>query len=102
VWIGNDDNRPLPGTSGGGLPARIWRRFMADALDTRPARRPARVPLSQTDRQDEPANVQAPTPESPTTVQPAPAPLPVPPADPGAALPPPQPPANKTRPDQGF
>ena len=24
VWIGNDDNSPLPGTSGGGAPARIW------------------------------------------------------------------------------
>ena len=32
VWIGNDDNSPLPGTSGGGAPARIWRAFMADAL----------------------------------------------------------------------
>ena len=38
VWVGNDDNRPLPGTSGGGLPARIWRSFMSDALGIRPAR----------------------------------------------------------------
>ena len=44
VWVGNDDNRPLPGTTGGGLPARIWRGFMAEALGTaaaRPARRAA-------------------------------------------------------------
>ena len=32
VWVGRDDNRPLPGLSGGGLPARIWRDFMAGAL----------------------------------------------------------------------
>ena len=31
VWIGNDDNSPLAGIAGGGLPARIWRDFMADA-----------------------------------------------------------------------
>jgi len=32
VWIGNDDNSPLDGISGGGLPARIWRDFMRQAL----------------------------------------------------------------------
>jgi len=26
---------PLPGTAGGGLPARIWRDFMSEALGTR-------------------------------------------------------------------
>jgi penicillin-binding protein 1A len=31
VWIGNDDNSPLQGISGGGLPARIWRDFMTEA-----------------------------------------------------------------------
>ncbi|MBA4765862.1 MAG: transglycosylase domain-containing protein, partial [Erythrobacter sp.] len=31
VWIGNDDNSPLRGVSGGGLPARIWRDFMSQA-----------------------------------------------------------------------
>ncbi len=31
VWIGNDDNSPLNGVTGGGLPARIWRDFMAQA-----------------------------------------------------------------------
>ncbi len=69
VWIGNDDNRPLPGTSGGGLPAQIWRNFMADALGTRADRRPAPVPLSQTDRDPDPR----PAPESESA--PAPAPL---------------------------
>ncbi|HEY0112112.1 MAG TPA: transglycosylase domain-containing protein [Allosphingosinicella sp.] len=38
VWIGNDDNSPLGGAmAGGGLPARIWRDFMTQAIDTRPA-----------------------------------------------------------------
>lgn len=32
VWIGNDDNSPLDGVTGGGLPARIWRDFMRSAL----------------------------------------------------------------------
>ncbi|MXP47039.1 penicillin-binding protein [Altererythrobacter luteolus] len=32
VWIGNDDNSPLAGVSGGGLPARIWRDFMRQAI----------------------------------------------------------------------
>ncbi len=31
VWIGNDDNSPLQGIYGGGLPARIWRDFMVQA-----------------------------------------------------------------------
>ncbi len=44
VWIGNDDNSPLEGISGGGLPARIWRDFMRAALagtgNVLPERRP--------------------------------------------------------------
>jgi penicillin-binding protein 1A len=35
VWVGNDDNSPLKGVSGGGLPARIWRDFMRQALRER-------------------------------------------------------------------
>ena len=47
VWIGNDDNSPLKGISGGGLPTRIWRDFMSQALGasaapSRPA--PAELP----------------------------------------------------------
>ena len=38
VWVGRDDNQPLPGVAGGGLPASIWRRFTADAVGARPAR----------------------------------------------------------------
>jgi membrane peptidoglycan carboxypeptidase len=29
VWMGRDDNRPLAGVTGGGLPAAIWRETMA-------------------------------------------------------------------------
>ena len=45
VWVGDDDNRPNPGLSGGGVPARIWRGFMTDALGLRPVERvlPAEV-----------------------------------------------------------
>lgn len=32
VWVGNDDNTPLKGISGGGVPARIWRDFMSQAV----------------------------------------------------------------------
>jgi penicillin-binding protein 1A len=32
VWIGNDDNTPLDGVTGGSTPARIWRDFMRGAL----------------------------------------------------------------------
>jgi membrane peptidoglycan carboxypeptidase len=28
VWLGNDDNTPLTGVAGGGLPAEIWRETM--------------------------------------------------------------------------
>jgi penicillin-binding protein 1A len=41
VWVGNDDNSPLVGVTGGGIPARIWRDFMAQAFgkQARPERR---------------------------------------------------------------
>ncbi|MEB3286941.1 MAG: PBP1A family penicillin-binding protein [Vampirovibrionales bacterium] len=28
VWVGNDDNTPMRGMTGGALPARIWKQFM--------------------------------------------------------------------------
>jgi penicillin-binding protein 1A len=42
VWIGNDNNTPLAGVHGGGLPARIWRDFMNQALGQMVAPRPSR------------------------------------------------------------
>jgi len=49
VWIGNDDNSPLPGVTGGAAPARIWRNFMTQALDTQPAgpAQPVGPPIEQ-------------------------------------------------------
>ena len=41
VWIGNDDNSPLKGVTGGGLPATIWRDFMLGATGRAPPRREA-------------------------------------------------------------
>src|SRR5690606_26803277 len=31
VWVGNDDNSPMRGISGGGLPALVWRDVMVAA-----------------------------------------------------------------------
>lgn len=38
VWVGHDDNRPIDDLTGGGLPARIWHAFMAEAATAYPAR----------------------------------------------------------------
>jgi penicillin-binding protein 1A len=43
VWVGNDDNTPLNGITGGSVPARIWRDFMVQALG-KGASRPAPAP----------------------------------------------------------
>ena len=40
VWVGNDDNTPNAGLSGGGIPARVWRDFMQSALGVGPAAAP--------------------------------------------------------------
>lgn len=44
VWVGNDDNSPLNGVTGGGLPARIWRDFMRSALADTTATEPVETP----------------------------------------------------------
>ena len=98
VWVGNDDNTPLPGTTGGSTPARIWRSFMAEALGTTPAAPAPAVPLFRADQQaangiDENAQQPAPEPE-----QPAPPPVPEvaapPPVAPKVETPAPAPPPN--------
>lgn len=33
VWVGNDDNSPMRGVTGGGLPAQIWKQFV-QAVDS--------------------------------------------------------------------
>jgi penicillin-binding protein 1A len=48
VWIGRDDNKPLGGIHGGGLPAQIWREFMGEAIaGAMPAQEPEEVPLPE-------------------------------------------------------
>ncbi len=41
VWVGRDDNKPLPGLAGGGAPARVWRDFMSRAIPGAAVRVPA-------------------------------------------------------------
>ncbi len=38
VWMGNDDASPMRGVTGGGLPAKLWRDFMAAAHQGTPPR----------------------------------------------------------------
>ncbi len=45
VWIGRDDNKPVGDVQGGGLPARIWRSFMAEAVKGSPV--PARAAAAE-------------------------------------------------------
>ena len=52
VWMGYDDNRPLTGVTGAGLPAEIWRETMVRVHEGMPARplpmiRPAAPPEAQ-------------------------------------------------------
>ncbi len=72
VWVGNDDNRPLPGTSGGGTPARIFRTFMTEALGIRPARRQAPPPAPPADEALNQADLPVVTPAPFPGPQPAP------------------------------
>jgi penicillin-binding protein 1A len=45
VWMGYDDNRPLTGVTGGGLPAEIWHEVMVRVNEGLPARPlPMQVP----------------------------------------------------------
>lgn len=54
VWIGNDDNSPLRGISGGGLPARIWRDFMTQAAGQKAAPPRSTNPRGPVEPQDIP------------------------------------------------
>ncbi len=49
VWVGNDDNAPMKGVTGGDAPARIWRDFMTPAhkgLPPRPLPEPESGPAA--------------------------------------------------------
>ncbi len=48
VWMGYDDNTPLTGVTGGGLPAEIWRETMSRVHDGTPVRQlPMTVPADR-------------------------------------------------------
>lgn len=50
IWIGNDDNSSLKGINGGGLPARIWKDFMGQAVKGARKLAPAKPkPVEQVD-----------------------------------------------------
>ena len=56
VWLGYDDNTPLTGVTGGGLPAEIWKEVMTrvhDGLPVRPL--PVKVPEPRLPPQADPA-----------------------------------------------
>ena len=62
VWMGYDDNTPLSGVTGGGLPADIWKEVMLrvhDGLEVRPL--PMLAPVAQA--APEPAPAPAPRPQ---------------------------------------
>jgi membrane peptidoglycan carboxypeptidase len=53
VWMGYDDNTPLTGVTGAGLPAEIWRETMIrvhEGLTPRPL--PMRAPIGAAERRD--------------------------------------------------
>jgi len=47
VWVGNDDNTPMKGVSGGGLPADIWRQLV---LSDQPAPPQWTIPSEPSER----------------------------------------------------
>ena len=53
VWMGYDDNSPLTGVTGGGLPAEIWRETMTRILANRqPVPLPMQAPDGNLGRSD--------------------------------------------------
>ncbi|MGH1330430.1 MAG: transglycosylase domain-containing protein [Paracoccaceae bacterium] len=61
VWMGYDDNTPLTGVTGGGLPAQIWHETMMRVQNGAPGKalpmiRPVRAPRVEVVEQAKPAN----------------------------------------------
>lgn len=48
VWVGNDDNTPTKGVTGGDLPARIWKAVATEALRALPRREPEQAAADRT------------------------------------------------------
>jgi penicillin-binding protein 1A len=60
VWVGNDDNSPLKGVQGGGLPARIWRDFMSGAISSPAVRTERRAERPRAQARERNADVRVP------------------------------------------
>ena len=67
VWMGNDDNTPLTGVTGGGLPAEIWREVMTRLTEGREPR-PIFVIEPQPQETEQVAQVRDPSPARTETV----------------------------------
>ena len=94
VWVGNDDNSPMRGVVGGGLPAKIWKEFASYAV-ARSAPKAALVEAPAVETEDlavpelpadgtVPEGTEAPTPAAPAEAPPAPS---APAAEPAPAPP---------------
>ncbi len=75
VWVGNDDNTPMNGITGGHLPARIWADFVKAAKQGPQVAQVAQATAPEPRPSPEPAPQPMPLP----TPQPAPQPAPLPP-----------------------
>jgi penicillin-binding protein 1A len=53
VWVGNDDNTPTRGITGGTLPAQIWRGVMREAEAGKPLKGLDRSPPQPPNQQDD-------------------------------------------------
>ena len=71
VWMGYDDNSPLTGVTGGGLPADIWRETMARVSEGLPV---APLPMIDPVAEGRPVPQPQPQPQQPQVAQQAPAP----------------------------
>lgn len=60
VWVGNDDETPMSGVSGRGIPAQIWRAFMVQALPAPPTPIYAPEPVVEEERTPERPRFQLP------------------------------------------
>ncbi|UTP39112.1 transglycosylase domain-containing protein [Phenylobacterium sp. LH3H17] len=87
VWFGNDDNSPMKGVAGGGLPAQVWREFMGEAMRLKTVRVAGKVVGGPPVRVEAPVDLEAlPGLEIPGLTAEEGAP-PVAPADPAAPAP---------------
>jgi penicillin-binding protein 1A len=71
VWVGNDDNAPMRGVVGGGMPAQIWKDFMRFAESRRAPPPPPEPVEEQAPEELEPADLEGLEPVAPEAGEPA-------------------------------